>query len=167
MSLSVAFFSYSAFTQEEIETTVEDASALAELMGAPIKMDVSSSVFPTQMGNFYISEEPVGLIMAMLAPQSYESSKVELEGKSTEFGEDTKVKDKGTFTYNGREFSFVKATAKKDGKKLWLEMYAVGDGNDKTIFIVGACDLKAKSTFVDHFKKAAISSEIEKSEPAE
>lgn len=150
------FFSSLAFTSRAQTDSSEFnlGDLIGKIFNTKIEMEIDSSLFPQKMANFYISESPVGVLMAMSVPQDYLEAKEDMfdgEGKS----EIRKIKDKGSFMNNGLEISYAKGITKKDGKKLWMELYTIQLADGKSIFVIGTCEPKAKATFSASFLNAA------------
>jgi hypothetical protein len=61
---------------------------------------------------------------------------------------------------NGLEISYAKGITKKDGKKLWMELYTIQLADGKSIFVIGSCEIKAKDVFSASFLNAAKTAKI-------
>ncbi len=122
-------------------------------------MEVDSQLYSTRQGNFYISEKPQVMIMAMLILQSYEKAKEKLS-------EDVKkknvvIKDFGEFEANGKKILFKKGEMKEKGQNMLVELYAVESTKENTIFITGVYLPKDKLRFANTIKKAASTAKLE------
>lgn len=141
--------SYAGFAQEEAVSDVK------------IDMSFNKSLFPMAEGNMYMSTEPVAFIMANLMSQSYEEAKKEMQA----IGEDkdlTEVK-KGELNEKGKSILYQTAMIKNDqGEDLVMEIYVVKVDEQNTIMVSGGYDVKAKTTFKDEIKKAAVSAKAVK-----
>jgi hypothetical protein len=81
------FFSSLAFTSRAQTDSSEFnlGDLIGKIFNTKIEMEVDSSLFPQKMANFYMSESPVGVLMAMSVPQDYLEAKEDMfdgEGKS-------------------------------------------------------------------------------------
>jgi hypothetical protein len=159
-------FNTFAYTQED--TTAFDLGAeLNKIFSTQVEMDVDLSLYPQQMGNFYISEDPVGILLAMVVPQSFEKAKGDMTDSKDGFGEGSKIKEQGSFIKNGREIAFAKGIAKKDGKKLWMEMYTIQVDENRSLMVLGTCDIKSKNRFTSSFLKAAETAKVSETKEGE
>lgn len=137
--------SFAGFAQEE--------EAISDIK---IDMDFNKSLFPMAEGNMFMSTEPVAFIMANVMSQTYEDAKKEME-TIAEDKELTEVK-KGELTEKGKKILYQTAVIKNDqGQDLIMEIYVVKADEQSTIMISGGYDVKAKDTFKDEIRKAALS----------
>lgn len=144
--IAIALFlvSYAGFAQEDAASEVK------------IDMTFNKSLFPMAEGNMYMSTEPVAFIMANMMAQTYEEAKAEMQAIS-EDKDLTNVK-KGELKEKGKDVLYQTALIKNDdGQDLVMEIYVVKVDKQNTIMISGGYDLKAKETFKDEIKKAALS----------
>lgn len=136
--------SYAGFAQEEAVSDIK------------IDMDFNKSLFPMSEGNMYMSTEPVAFIMANMMAQTYEEAKAEMQAIS-EDKDLTEVK-KGELKEKGKSVLYQTALIKNDqGQDLVMEIYVVKVDEQNTIMVSGGYDTKAKATFKDEIKKAALS----------
>lgn len=144
--IAIALFlvSSAGFAQEDATSDVK------------IDMNFNKSLFPMAEGNMYMSTEPVAFIMANMMAQTYEEAKAEMQAIS-EDKDLTNVK-KGELKEKGKDVLYQTALIKNDdGQDLVMEIYVVKVDKQNTIMISGGYDLKAKETFKDEIKKAALS----------
>lgn len=144
--IAIALFlvSSAGFAQEDAASDVK------------IDMNFNKSLFPMAEGNMYMSMEPVAFIMANMMAQTYEEAKAEMQAIS-EDKDLTNVK-KGELKEKGKDVLYQTALIKNDdGQDLVMEIYVVKVDKQNTIMISGGYDLKAKETFKDEIKKAALS----------
>ncbi|MEZ0007029.1 hypothetical protein ABH942_002407 [Flavobacterium sp. 28YEA47A] len=144
--IAIALFlvSSAGFAQEDAVSDVK------------IDMNFNKSLFPMAEGNMYMSTEPVAFIMANMMAQTYEEAKVEMQAIS-EDKDLTNVK-KGELKEKGKDILYQTALVKNDdGQDLVMEIYVVKVDKQNTIMVSGGYDLKAKETFKDEIKKAALS----------
>jgi NDP-sugar pyrophosphorylase family protein len=152
---TISFLSFGQTDSVEFDL----GDAIGKLFNTQIEMEVDESLYPQKMGNFYMSESPVGILIAMSVPQDYLEAKEDMfdgEGKS----EINKIKDKGSFMNNGLEISYAKGITKKDGKKLWMELYTIQLADGNSLFVIGSCEIKAKDVFSASFLNAAKTAKI-------
>jgi hypothetical protein len=135
------------------------AEELSKVLTTEIVMDIDTLIYSTRNGNIYISENPDGMIMGIVAPQSFEKAKTRLD-ESNSRKKDFHPKDKGEFRENGRRILYRTGTFKKEGKKYVMEQYIVAVSADRSIFITGFYDPKAKSIFGNTIRKAAVSARM-------
>lgn len=151
-------FSIQVSAQED-SAAFDLGTEIGKMFSTNIEMSIDESLYPQKMGNFYMSENPVGILMAMAVPQDYQSAKTDMfDGDG--MGDGGKIKEKGSFKNNGLEISFVKGISKKEGKKFWMELYTIELTDGNCLFVIGTCDPKAKSTFTASFLNAAKTAKI-------
>jgi hypothetical protein len=134
------------------------ADEISKIFATEILMDIDTTVFTENSGNIYVATDPHAMIMAIVAPQSFEKAKEHMEKKSKK--EDYKETDKGEFEENSKKILYKKGILKKDGKKYMMEQYVVAANEKQTIFITGMYDPKAKNSIANAIRKAAVSARL-------
>ena len=148
-AIALFLISYAGFAQEDAVSEVK------------IDMNFNKSLFPMAEGNMYMSAEPVAFIMANMMAQTYEDAKAEMQAIS----EDKDLTDvkKGELKEKGKDILYQTALIKNDdGQDLVMEIYVVRVDKQNTIMVSGGYDLRAKETFKDEIKKAALSAKAVK-----
>ena len=168
ITLFLIFCCFNTFVYSQEDTAAFDLGAeLGKIFSTEVKMDVDLSLYPQQMGNFYISENPVGVLIAMVVPQSFEKAKGDMTDNKEGFGDGSKIKEQGSFMEDGREIAFAKGIAKKDGKKLWMEMYTIQVDENHSLMVLGTCDIKSKNRFTSSFLQAAVTAKVSETKEGE
>ena len=132
---------------------------MTKMLTTKIYMEVDSQLYSSIQGNFYISEKPQAMIMAMVIPQSYEKAKQKIS-------EDVKkknvlIKDSGEFVINGKKIVFKIGEMVERGEKMIIELYAVEATAESTILITGVYLPKDRLRFANSAKKAATTAKLE------
>jgi hypothetical protein len=153
--------SISSFAQSDASdsTSAQLDKALSGLFGQNVIMDVDTTVLKKE-GPFYVSEDPMVFIMAMVVPKPYEEAIKGMDEQVKDPG--VKFNERGEFVENGQKFAFMKGTAKKKGKTAVMELYATAADANTTIFVTGVCEKKEAAEHAFRFRKAAISAKLKK-----
>lgn len=150
MALSLSLIALSGFAQEEYAPEVPEIA---------VDMQFNKTLYSMNEGNMFMSMEPVAFVLASVLPVSYDAAKAEIFGGTP----DPELKDlkSGEKTEAGKTYSFQTANVKSDdGKDLAMEMYLVKIDANTTMMVSGAYDVKAKTTFENETKKAALSAKV-------
>jgi hypothetical protein len=159
--LSTALFLLAIAGYSQTDSTETDfEKEMSKMLTTKIKMEVDSQLYATRQGNFYISEKPQAMIMAVLLPSTFDAAKERL---SDEYFKKKKivVKDAGEFVSNGKKIIFKIGEMKEKGQKMVFELYAVEATEKSTILITGVYLPKDKARFANSTKKAASSAMLE------
>ncbi len=79
ISIIIAIFLFSGIAYCQTDSTqVDPLNEMTKIFGTKILMEVDSQLYNNIQGNFYISDKPQAMIMAMVLPQSYEKAKEQL-----------------------------------------------------------------------------------------
>lgn len=125
---------------------------MMELMSKKIEMDVNTELFVSQGANSYVSEDPKAVIMAMMVPESYETSKTKMENDA---GGNLTITEKGEKEMNGVTVLYMKGTTDSEGSTLSAEMYCMEIDEETCLMFVGMADVKADAKYTEAIKKAA------------
>ncbi len=147
---------FMAFNVQAQETTMSDAdqekmTRMMELMSQTIEMDVNTELFSKVSTNAYVSEDPKAVIMAMLTPEDYETSK---EKMKNDVGDKMDVKDKGETEINGVKVLYMKGTTEAEGSDLNVEMYCIGIDDETSLMFIGMVDKTADAKYAEAIEKA-------------
>lgn len=126
-----------------------------------VGMSFNKSLFPMVEGNMYRSTEPAAGIMAEIFSGSYEEAKKTLSQFVAELKDLTEVK-KGELNEKGKSILYQTFMFKNEqGLDLVGEYYMkIFDDQNIIIMVCGSYDVKAKTTFKDEIKKAAVSAKL-------
>jgi|ERR1019366_258565 hypothetical protein len=158
ITIAILLFSMISFGQTD-STQVDLGNEMTKMLNTKISMEVDSQLYKNSQGNFYISEKPQAMIMAMVIPQSYEKAKEKLS-------EDVKkknvvIKNAGEFEVNGKKIGFKTGEMKENGENMIIELYVVEATKENTIFITGVYLPTDKLRFANSAKKAASTAKLE------
>jgi hypothetical protein len=156
----LSFFLFSILVYAQTDSSELDlGNEMTKMLTSKITMQVDSLLYHTHQGNFYISEKPEAMIMAVLYPQPYDKAKAKLL-------EDVKkknvvIKDFGEFEVNGKKIVFKIGEMNDHGKNMIIELYAVESTKDNTIFVTGVYLPVNKKRFANTAKIAASTAKLE------
>jgi len=152
------FSSLLSFAQTDT-SDINLGDEMTKMLTAKIFMDVDTNLYKTRQGNFYISEKPQAMIMAILFPQSLEKAKAKLSEDAK--NKNMVIKESGELESNGKKIAFKTGEMKQNGEKMLVEFYAVEATKESTIFITGVYLPKDKHQFGNSAKKAALTAKLE------
>jgi len=152
------FSSLLSFGQTD-SSTANLGDEMTKMLTAKIFMDVDTNLYKTRQGNFYISEKPQAMIMAILFSQSLEKAKAKLSDDAK--NKNVIIKESGELESNGKKIAFKKGEMKQNGENMLVEFYAVEATKESTIFITGVYLPKDKQRFANSAKKAALTAKLE------
>jgi len=152
------FSSLLSFGQTD-SSTVDLGDEMTKMLTAKIFMEVDTNLYKTRQGNFYISEKPQAMIMAILYPQSLEKAKAKLSDDAK--NKNVIIKESGEFESNGKKIAYKTGEMKQNGENMLVEFYAVEATKESTIFITGVYLPKDKQRFANSAKKAALTAKLE------
>lgn len=149
-ALGLSLISFAGFAQEEYAPEIPEIA---------VDMQFNKALYSMNEGNMFMSMEPVAFVLATVLPVSYDAAKTEIFGGTP----DPELKDlkSGEKTEAGKTYSYQTANVKSDdGKDLAMEMYIIKIDANTSIMVSGAYDVKAKATFENETKKAALSAKV-------
>ncbi len=140
-------------------TGADMVKEMEKMFGAKITMEVDTTLYNNRQGNFYISENPQAMLMAVVIPDSYENSKLKLSEAVQK--KEVTVKDLGEMESNGKKIIYKIGEMKENGQDMIIELYAVEATTEKTILITGVYLPKDKLKYANSAKKAALKAKLD------
>jgi len=146
--LATLFIAFNGLAQEtetsEADKKKMDMTRMIALMGQKIEMNVDLSLFKEVSTNSYVSDSPKAVIMAMMIPDSYESSKEKMDNDA---GDKFKVTDKGEKEINGITVLYMEGVSETDGITLNNEIYCMAIDDETCLMFVGMFDKDASANY--------------------
>lgn len=136
-ALSIMTLTVQAQETETKDPEQEKNTRMLELMTQKIEMDVDTSLFLNASLNTYVSESPKAVIVAMMVPESYETTRQKMnENVDPAF----QVSDKGETEINGVKVLFMKGTSAAEGDVLDSQMYCMAVDDETCMMFIGLAE---------------------------
>lgn len=151
IALCILFIGFNVQAQETETEAAKQARAM-ELMSKKVDMTIDEELFMAVTVNTYVSENPKAVIMAMMVPESYESSKKKMNENDTD---KFQVTERGEKEMNGVKVLYMEGTSEAEGTTLNNKIYCVKYDEKTCIMFIGMVENGANEKYENAINNAA------------
>lgn len=152
IALCILFVGFNMQAQTQTETEADKQKRAMELMSKKVDMDVNEDLFIGVTPNTYVSESPKAVIMAMMVPETYASSKKKMD---TDMSDKFNVVSKGEKKINGVDVLYMNGTSEAEGTTLNNVIYCIEYDANTCIMFIGMVEKGADKKYDEAVAKAA------------